>query len=93
MEGVKYVSLSILFFVKEMKASLASWWRLQVAVKGCDLPEQQFVEEKFDHYLEVLKPIIYRTDYLREIAESNHYKIYTDVLTAEQTKRLLFRYR
>jgi len=34
MEGVKYISLNILFFVKEMQASLASWWRLKTKVKG-----------------------------------------------------------
>jgi|JI6StandDraft_1071083.scaffolds.fasta_scaffold01808_19 hypothetical protein len=93
MEGVKYVSLNTLFFVKEMQASLASWWRLQVAVKGCEQVEQQFVADKFDKYLELLKPIIYRTDVLREIAYNNNYRIYTDVLTADQTKRLLTRYR
>ena len=93
MEGVKYVSLNLLFFIREMQASLGSWWRLYSKVKGFEQPEEEFVREKFDRYLEVLKPIIYRTDMLSRLANNPSHKIFTDVLTLEQTERLLRKYR
>jgi len=43
--------------------------------------------------LEVLKPIIYRTDYLKEVTCSTGYRIFTDVLSVNQAKRLVRRYR
>jgi hypothetical protein len=64
MEIPKYVNMSLLFLIREMKSSISSWSKIYGRFKGIT-NQDEFTRRKFDQYLEIIKPRIYENSMLK----------------------------